>query len=66
MPKKLKLTSSMKTIRSSRINTKKDERCPFHHWDQKTKVGSQQISGITIKFGLGVQNEAGQRPTEFC
>ena len=29
------------------------------------KVGSQEIPGITCKFGLGLQNEAGQRPTEF-
>ena len=31
-----------------------------------TKVGSQEISGITGKFGLGKKNEAGQRLTEFC
>ena len=30
------------------------------------KVGSQEIPGITGKFGLGVQNEAGHRLTEFC
>ena len=30
------------------------------------KVGSQKISGVTGKFGLGVQNEARQRLTEFC
>ena len=30
------------------------------------KVGSQEISGITGKLGLGVQNEAGQRLIEFC
>ena len=30
------------------------------------KVGSQEIPGITGKFGLGVQNEAGQRLAEFC
>ena len=29
--------------------------------DWNTKVGSQEISGVTGKFGLGVQNEAGQR-----
>ena len=28
-------------------------------------VGSQKIPGVTGKFGLGVQNEAGQRLTEF-
>ena len=32
----------------------------------KVKVGSQEIPGVTGKFGLGVQNEAGQRLTEFC
>ena len=30
------------------------------------KVGSQEISGVTGKFGLGIQNEAEQRLTEFC
>ena len=29
------------------------------------KVGSQEIPGVTGKFGLGVQNEAGQRLIEF-
>ena len=29
-------------------------------------VGSQDISGITGKLGLGVQNEAGKMLTEFC
>ena len=31
--------------------------------DGNTKVGSQELSGVTGKFGLGVQNEAGQRLT---
>ena len=30
------------------------------------KVGSQETPGVTGKFGLGVQNEAGQRLTDFC
>ena len=30
------------------------------------KVGSQEISGVTGKFGLGVQSEAEQKLTEFC
>ena len=30
------------------------------------KVGSQEIPGVTGKFVLGIQNEAGQRPTELC
>ena len=31
--------------------------------DWNAKVGSQEIAGVTGKFGLGVQNEAGQRLT---
>ena len=34
--------------------------------DRNAKVGSQEIPGVMEKFGLGVQNEAGQRLTEFC
>ena len=34
--------------------------------DWNAKVGSQEIPGITGKFGFGVQNEAGQRLIEFC
>ena len=34
--------------------------------DWNAKVGSQEIPGVTGKFGLGVQNEAGQRLIEFC
>ena len=34
--------------------------------DWNAKVGGQEIPGVTGKFGLGVQNEAGQRLTEFC
>ena len=33
--------------------------------DQNAKIGSQEIPGVTGIFGLGVQNEAGQRLTEF-
>ena len=33
--------------------------------DQNAKVGSQEIPGVTGKFGLRVQNEAGQRLTEL-
>jgi len=33
--------------------------------DWNAKVGSQEIPGVTGKFGLGVQNEGGQRLTEF-
>ena len=34
--------------------------------DWNAKVGSQETPGVTGKFGLGVQKEAGQRLIEFC
>ena len=34
--------------------------------DWNKKIGSQEIPGVTGKFGLGVQNEAGQTLTKFC
>ena len=34
--------------------------------DWNTKGGSQEILGLTVKFGLGIQNEAGQRLIELC
>ena len=34
--------------------------------DWNAKVGSQETPGVTGKFGLGVQNNAGQRIIEFC
>ena len=34
--------------------------------DWNAKVGSQETPGVTGKYGLGMQNEAGQRLIEFC
>ena len=34
--------------------------------DWNAQVGSQEIPGVTGKFGLGVPNEAGHRLSEFC
>ena len=34
--------------------------------DWNEKVGSQEIPAVTCKFGLGEQNEAGERIIEFC
>ena len=45
------------------LTPKKDVLFIIEDW--KAKVGSQEIPGITGKFDLGVQNEAGQRLTEF-
>ena len=44
--------------------TKKDVLFIIKDWNDKLE--SQEINGVTGKFGLGVQNEAGQRLTEFC
>ena len=46
------------------LTPKKDVLFIIGNWN--TKVGSQEIPGVTGKFGLGVQNGAGQRLTEFC
>ena len=64
MLKKLKLNGSMKIYKTSRTNTQKD--VLFITGDWNPKVGSQEIPGVTGKFGLGVQNEVGQRLIEFC
>ena len=34
--------------------------------DWNAKAGCQEAPGVTVKFGFGVQNEVGQRLTEFC
>jgi len=34
--------------------------------DWNAKVGNQKTPGVTVKFGLGIRNEAGQRLIEFC
>ena len=46
------------------LTPKKDVLFIIGGWN--VKVGSQEIPGVTGKFGLGIQNEAGQRLTEFC
>ena len=38
----------------------------FFIGDWNAKVGNQEIPGVTGKCGFGIQNEAGQRQTEFC
>ena len=46
------------------LTSKKDVLFIIGNWD--AKVGSQEIPGVTGKFGVRVQNEARQRLTEFC
>ena len=54
MPKKLKLNSFLKTYKTSRTkNTQKDVLFIIGDWN--AKVESQEIPGVTGKFGLGIQ-----------
>ena len=46
------------------LTPKRDVLFIIGNWN--AKVGSQEIPGITGKFGLAVQNEAEQRLIEFC
>ena len=60
-----KLNSSMKDLQDLLELTPK-KGVIFTIWDWNAKVGSQEIPGVTSKFGIGVQNEAGQRLTQLC
>ena len=46
------------------LTPKKDVLFIIGNWN--AKVGSQEIPGVTCRFGLEVQKEAGQRLTKFC
>ena len=46
------------------LTPKKDVLFIIGEWN--AKVGSQETPGVTGKFGLGMQNEAGERLIEFC
>ena len=64
MLKKLKLNGSMKTQDLLELTPKKDVLFIIGDWN--AKLESQETPGVTGKFGLGIQNEAGQRLIEFC
>ena len=61
MLKKLKLHGF---INHGGLIPKRDVLFIIRYWT--AKIGSQETPGVTGKFGLGVQNEAGQRVIEFC
>ena len=46
------------------LTPKKDVLFIIGYWN--VKVRSQETTGVTGKFGLGIRNEAGQRLIEFC
>ena len=64
MLKKLKLPFCEDLHDLLELSPKKDVLLIIKDWN--AKVGSQEIPGVTAKFGLGVQNEAVQKLTEFC
>ena len=61
MLKKLKLNSSIKTYKTLELLPPRDILFIIEDWN--AKLGIQEIPGITGTFGLGIQNEAGQRLT---
>ena len=63
MIKKLKMNVYVDLRDFLELTSKKDVLFLIGDWN--AKVGSQEIPGVTGKFGLGVQKEAGQRLTEF-
>ena len=46
------------------LTSKRDVLFIIGNWN--AKAGNQETPGVTGKFGLGVQNEAGQRLIELC
>ena len=65
MLKKLKLNGSNENLQDLlELTPKKHVLFIIGNWN--AKVGSQETPGVIGKFGLGVQNEAGQRLIGFC
>ena len=63
--KKLKLNGFNEDLQDLlELTPKKDVLFIIGDWN--AKVGIQETPGVTGKFGLGMQNEAGQRLIEFC
>ena len=64
MLKNLKMTCLWRSTTPSRTNTKND--IPFFIGEWNAKLGSQEIPRITGKFGIGEQNDKGQKQAEVC
>ena len=65
MLKKLKLNGSIEDLQDL-LKLIPQKGVLFFIGDWNAKVGSQEAPLVTGKFGLGIQNEAGQRLIEFC
>ena len=63
-----KKTRDTKGTFHAKMGSIKDRNCMdlFIIGDWNAKVECQETPGVTGKFGLGMWNEAGQRPSEFC
>ena len=61
---KMKLNGSVKTDKTFETNT--PNRCPFCYKGLECKSRKSRNTGVTGKFGLGVQDETGQRLIVFC
>ena len=53
-------------IPTTRFGTNTQKHVLFIRGDWNAKVGSQNIPEVIGKFGLGIQNKAGQRLTDFA
>ena len=63
--KKLKMNGSNEDLQDLlELTPKIDVLFIIRDWN--AKVGSQETPGVAGKFGLGIWNEVGQRPIEFC
>ena len=60
------LLVSLSLIGKDLSDLKKKKNVLFIIGDWNANVGSQEIPRVTSNFGFEVQNEAGQRLTEFC
>ena len=66
MLKKLKLTGWFYEDLQDLLELTPEKDILFIIGDWKAEVGNKETFGVTGKFGLGAQNEAQQRLTEFC
>ena len=62
--KEAEINQFCEDLRDLELTPKKDALFIIGDWN--ANVGNQEIPGVTGKFGLGVQHEAGQKLTEFC
>ena len=62
----MKEPGGLQSTGSQKSDTTEPLHFTFIIGDWNAKGGSQETPGVTGKFGLGVQNEAGQRLIEFC